>query len=415
MSSICDRSTTMRLARVLTILVLTALLAPAAAAQAQDTAVDVAIAIDTTGSMTPSIEQAKLDAHKIVADTQQQLPNAQFAIIQFRDKGDNPEYRVEQSMTGDADRISAAVGRLSAAGGGDSPESYNLLFHRATVDSDIGYRNGATKLLFVIGDAEPHGAGSQGLDGCSDRSQDPHSLNTLDVLKELRDAQITLNMILQRSSAQTTLKCYQSLVNKAYGNGTAKASGPATGGCSPSPGPTPGPGPDPAPGPTPMTASPRYICPGGPPCDPTPGTVCPMAAPTSASSDYAPGALAKAVGDSISASLPGLTLTTDKTVHSGRRLVATLRVRNRTAKSVFLRNVRLLLPGGFSTVRGNKHGTVTFKTAVKMKPGAARTLRVIVTAAPPSKGKYVLHARALFKMPDGGAYTAKAARSSTVD
>jgi len=93
-------------------LLLTALLAAlllAAPARADDTAVDIEIAIDTTGSMTPSIENAQRDARTIVARTQQTLPNARFAIVQFRDVGDTPEYEVSQPLTADGAAVAAAI------------------------------------------------------------------------------------------------------------------------------------------------------------------------------------------------------------------------------------------------------------------------------------------------------------------
>jgi len=60
---------------------------------------DIEIAIDTTGSMGPSIAQAKADAVAIVTGVQGAVPNTQFAVVQFRDAGDSPEYQVVQSMT----------------------------------------------------------------------------------------------------------------------------------------------------------------------------------------------------------------------------------------------------------------------------------------------------------------------------
>src|SRR5262245_30430835 len=136
-------------------LLLTAVLAAlllAAPAHADDTAVDIEIAIDTTGSMTPSIENAQRDARTIVANTQQTLPNARFAIVQFRDQGDTPEYEVVQPLTADGAAVAAAIARLHADGGGDSPESYNLVFQRAVTDqAALGFRPGSRKLLFVLG------------------------------------------------------------------------------------------------------------------------------------------------------------------------------------------------------------------------------------------------------------------------
>src|ERR671934_152456 len=70
------------------------------------------------------------------------------------------------------------------------------------------------------------------------------ALDTAQVLAGLRTNEITLNLILQASSAQTALRCYQSLASAAYGNGTATQSGEpggCGGECPPCGGPPPGP------------------------------------------------------------------------------------------------------------------------------------------------------------------------------
>ena len=66
---------------------------------------DILIAIDTTGSMGPSITNAKADANAIVTGVQGSVPDSQFAVVDFKDSGDiapSFEYRVAQSMTATA-------------------------------------------------------------------------------------------------------------------------------------------------------------------------------------------------------------------------------------------------------------------------------------------------------------------------
>src|SRR3954469_14324859 len=92
---------------------------------------DIELAIDTTGSMQPSINAAKADATSIVDQVQRLVGDTRFAVVQFKDNGDAPEYSVEQPMTDSAAAVQAAVNRLSAGGGGDNPEAYNLVFNRA--------------------------------------------------------------------------------------------------------------------------------------------------------------------------------------------------------------------------------------------------------------------------------------------
>ena len=106
---------------------------------------DIELAIDTTGSMGPAIAQAQADATAIVNGVQGIFPSAEFAVVQFKDAGDTPEYNVEQPMTASASLIDAAIAGLSADGGGDSPEAYNLVYHNSytpAVGGDIGWRAG---------------------------------------------------------------------------------------------------------------------------------------------------------------------------------------------------------------------------------------------------------------------------------
>jgi hypothetical protein len=184
---------------------------------------DIEIAIDTTGSMGPSIAQAKADATALVTAVQAAVPGAQFAIVEFKDQGDTPEYRVAQAVTGDATAVQAAVNGLSALGGNDLPEAYNLVFrnsHTPAVGGDLGWRAGSRKFVVVIGDAEPHGAGTAGIPGCSDTSGDPNSLNTASELAAMAAAQRTLFMIRQvGGGGSTSLACYQGLAAGAFAGG----------------------------------------------------------------------------------------------------------------------------------------------------------------------------------------------------
>jgi hypothetical protein len=363
-----------------------ALVAPAA--HADDTAVDIEIAIDTTGSMTPSIENAQRDARKIVANTQQTLPNARFAIVQFRDESDSPEYEVVQPLTADGGAVAAAIGRLHADGGGDSPESYNLVFQRAvTEQAALGFRPGSRKLLFVLGDAEPHGAGGDGLAGCSDDSRDPHGLDTAQVLAGLRTSEITLNLVLQASSAQTSLRCYQSLASTAYGNGTAAESG-EPGGCGGECPPCGGPSPEP---PVPRAA----------------GRPCPVPVSGAAPED----SLVPTFGRAIAREFPAISWSGPKRMRAGAQVRGRISIVNRAPKAARLRTVIVTLPPGFRYAGGSSRGDpaidgrrLSWTLDRSVRSGRRTTLSFRLRAGR-SSGSLRLAAR--FTMGDGGSFTAR--------
>jgi hypothetical protein len=371
---------------VVAALLAAALLAPAA--RADDTAVDIEIAIDTTGSMTPSIENAQRDARTIVAKTQQTLPNARFAIVQFRDEGDTPEYEVVQPLTADGDAVAAAIGRLGADGGGDSPESYNLVFQRAVTDqAALGFRPGSRKLLFVLGDAEPHGAGRAGLAGCSDDSRDPHGLDAAQVLAGLRANEITLNLILQASSAQTSLRCYQSLASAAYGNGTATESG-EPGGCGGECPPCGGPAPEP-----PVPEGARRPC------------------PVSGASPEDSASLVPTFGRAIAREFPAVSWAGPKRIRAGSAARGRISIVNRAPKAARLRAMIVTLPPGFRYAGGSSRGEpavdgrrLTWTLDRSLRSGRRTALSFLLRAGA-KPGAIRLAAR--LTMSDGGSFTAR--------
>jgi hypothetical protein len=190
-------------------------------------ALDIELALDTTASLGDTLKEASDEAPQIVHDIQTRFPDARFAVAQFKDAGFKPEYRVEQSMTADAGLVAKAVARLSSSGGGDMPEAYNVVFDRSVnpaVGGPTGWRSDARKIVVVIGDAEPHGAGTAGVPGCEDTSADPHHLDTAAVLAALPAAGRTLVMVHQvdhnsmlMDQMPASFECYQGLAKVAGG------------------------------------------------------------------------------------------------------------------------------------------------------------------------------------------------------
>src|SRR4051794_15080468 len=211
--------------RVIIAAALAALLCGAAGAARQAQPLDVELAIDATASMGPSIHRIQRDAAKLVTDLRARFPGARFAVVQFKDAPDTPEYEVLQSMTSDPKLVADATTRMGPGGGGDNPEAYNVVFRNSYADKTIGWRAASRKLVVVIGDAEPHGAGSAGFQGCLDASADPHALRTKQELVGMKVNGRTLLMVRQGSTATVSLDCYQSLVSGAYGGGSARDAG----------------------------------------------------------------------------------------------------------------------------------------------------------------------------------------------
>jgi hypothetical protein len=200
----------------------------ASAASGVATPVDVEIAIDGTGSMTTAIAQAKSEGARALSGVASLLPDSRFAVVVFRDHG-NPagEYQLLQPLTSDVEEVDGALKRATTHSN-PSPqnglaESYNLTFQQSYSDARIGWRPSARKIVVVLGDAEPNGAGTAGLPGCHDQSRDPEGLSTPRELANMRAANLTLIMTRELSSGlSVSLQCYESIAKGAFVGGAAR-------------------------------------------------------------------------------------------------------------------------------------------------------------------------------------------------
>ena len=118
--------------------------------------VDIAITLDTTGSMGDQIGQIQSTLIRIVHRLRSHpiAPDLRFALVAYRDRGD--EYITQTyDFTGDIGSFQDTLNSIRAGGGGDFPESMN----RALLETLRGLswdRPDALKLVFLIADAPPH-------------------------------------------------------------------------------------------------------------------------------------------------------------------------------------------------------------------------------------------------------------------
>ncbi len=87
---------------------------------------DVAFSMDTTGSMSGSINNLKTSLQgTLLAQLQAAVPNVGLAIVDFKDfgQGDPWAVLVRQAITTNLGLAQTAVGGMTAIGGGDAPEA----------------------------------------------------------------------------------------------------------------------------------------------------------------------------------------------------------------------------------------------------------------------------------------------------
>jgi hypothetical protein len=116
---------------------------------------DLALIIDTTGSMGDELEYLKAELDDIVARLRETFPNVdqRFALIVYRDQGD--EYVSRRfDFTRSLDDLRGELSRQRAAGGGDMPEAVHVALEQA---AGLDWRPGnVARVAFLVGDAPPH-------------------------------------------------------------------------------------------------------------------------------------------------------------------------------------------------------------------------------------------------------------------
>lgn len=116
---------------------------------------DLALVIDTTGSMQDELDYLKVEIDDIAAAVKRRFPNVEqrFALILYRDDGDDYVTRTFD-FTGSLTEFRRRLAEQSASGGGDYPEAMHLALEQA---GQLSWQKANTaRVLFLVGDAPPH-------------------------------------------------------------------------------------------------------------------------------------------------------------------------------------------------------------------------------------------------------------------
>ncbi|MBL8917292.1 MAG: VWA domain-containing protein [Myxococcaceae bacterium] len=130
--------------------------AAAGASRTATTALDIAVVIDTTGSMSDEIKWLKAEVAALSADVATTHPGAQqrWALVHYRDDGDQYVVR-HDDFTANLSDYRSSLSPLAAGGGGDFPEAPERALAQAAQLSWSSAPSTA-KLVFWIADAPPH-------------------------------------------------------------------------------------------------------------------------------------------------------------------------------------------------------------------------------------------------------------------
>ena len=120
--------------------------------------VDIVFAVDTTGSMGGLLDGAKRTVWSIANQVRDLDGDADLhvGLVAYRDLGD--EYVTKDfALTSDLDSMYQELTSYQASGGGDVPENVDAALYDAV--HKMKWRNGAKKIIFLVGDAPPASRG----------------------------------------------------------------------------------------------------------------------------------------------------------------------------------------------------------------------------------------------------------------
>lgn len=119
---------------------------------------DIVLVVDSTGSMGDAIANVKTEMGNIVSTVQTAQPQAQFAVVNYKDESDGPAiFTRNTDLTASVSAAQTAVNALSAGGGGDTPEAQlNALWQIGSGGGQISFRPNSSRIVVWFGDQPGH-------------------------------------------------------------------------------------------------------------------------------------------------------------------------------------------------------------------------------------------------------------------
>jgi len=117
---------------------------------------DVAICIDSTGSMQPTIDRARDALTEIILILQGIAPKFRMGLVHYRDFGDFKDgARLLVPLTANVKKVREKLGKIVAGGGGDAPERVEKGLE-ISLSPKMKWKTSTNKVVIVIGDSPPH-------------------------------------------------------------------------------------------------------------------------------------------------------------------------------------------------------------------------------------------------------------------
>ena len=190
--------------------------------------IDVVFVIDSTGSMNDEIRTVQTHLTKIIKEVKsgQPTPDLRVGVVSYRDHQpeDNDYIWKKNDLTYDIDDALEFIWSIEASGGGDLPEAVADGLEVAINDMDWGYdyidqnqytsRQYSKKLIFLIGDAAPHGVGAEG-----DRHPQwcPFGYNYKDLIEQANQKDITIYTVSGSGIDDVGVRVFKQIAEKTGG------------------------------------------------------------------------------------------------------------------------------------------------------------------------------------------------------
>jgi hypothetical protein len=122
----------------------------------RDAGLDVAIVIDSTGSMQAAIDLARDAIYDVVSLLSGVAPKLRLGVVHYKDVSDFSDgAQLLVPLTKKQDEVRESLSKLVANGGGDLPENVDKGFEFA-LSKEMDWNKEANRLILIIGDAPPH-------------------------------------------------------------------------------------------------------------------------------------------------------------------------------------------------------------------------------------------------------------------
>lgn len=117
--------------------------------------IEIVFSFDTTGSMNPCLSQVRSNLEEVVGTLFKEVPNLKIGMIAHGDYCDTDTYVTKSvDLTSDIYALTQFTRTTGKTYGGDFPECYELVLHKAL--KDFNWSLNANKIFVMIGDATPH-------------------------------------------------------------------------------------------------------------------------------------------------------------------------------------------------------------------------------------------------------------------